>query len=253
MIPVTRKPIPTVLRKYGARWLAKLQKARFDLADAENNLLMLQSDQTKTHDDIKAAERQLDKAKKKLKQALVKYGHQEIKNTLIDMFHGKCAYCESKIKHISYGAIEHFRPKSILAFENLAFEWTNLLLSCDICNDGGHKGVNFPVDADGDPLLIDPTDGVTDPNDHLDFSWDSVSGLASVYGRDDKGRTVEDIFELNRKELLDRRSDYMKKLMVILEYAQDGDVKALNILYEGCDDKSEYSAFAKIYIQPHLP
>lgn len=253
MIPVARKPTPDVLRRYGAKWLTKLQDARSNLIDAENNLSTIKLDPSKTSDEINAAKRQVDQAKKSLKLATVKYRHKVIKDTLVDMFSGKCAYCESKIPHVSYGAIEHFHPKSVSAFEHLTFEWLNLLLSCDICNDGGHKGINFPVDINGDPLLIDPTDGVTDPNDHLDFSWDRVSGLASIYGRDDKGKAVEATFELNRKELLERRSNYVKKLVVILEYAQGGNTQALNILYEGCDEKSEYSAFSKLHIKPYLP
>ncbi|MDY6782866.1 MAG: HNH endonuclease, partial [Cyanobacteriota bacterium] len=80
-------------------------------------------------------------------------------------------------------------------YPDLTFEWTNLLLSCDRCNDAGHKGTQFPLDSNGAPLLIDPTDGITDPNKHLEFSWDAVAGLASVYGRDRRGKTVETIFD----------------------------------------------------------
>ena len=40
------------------------------------------------------------------------YGHADIKRTLETMQHGKCAFCESKIKHIAHGDVEHFRPKA---------------------------------------------------------------------------------------------------------------------------------------------
>ena len=102
----------------------------------------------------------------------------------------------------------------------LTFEWNNLLLSCDICNDIGHKGNRFPLDTNGNPLLLDPTDGVTNPTVHLEFFWDPVTKLASVYGRDERGKTVEEVFDLNgirgRKELIACRSNYLNWTLAIL-------------------------------------
>lgn len=46
------------------------------------------------------------------KTAESKYQHKQVKECLVKMFHGKCAYCESQIRHIDYGHIEHYRPKS---------------------------------------------------------------------------------------------------------------------------------------------
>jgi hypothetical protein len=172
------------------------------------------------------------------------------------MFNGKCAYCESKITVVTYGAIKHFYPKS--QYPDLTFTWENLLLSCDKCNDANHKGTNFPLDdITGNPLLIDPTDGVTDPNTHLEFVWDEMAKLASVYGRDRRGQIVEDIFDLNglrgRKELINHRSQYIKKLLALLRLAKQGDSEALSLLQEACQLGAEYYAFASIYILPHLP
>lgn len=39
------------------------------------------------------------------------YGHRTVKQTLIAAQHGKCAFCESKLRHVAYGDVEHFRPK----------------------------------------------------------------------------------------------------------------------------------------------
>ena len=157
---------------------------------------------------------------------------------------------------VTYGAIEHFYPKS--QYPDLTFTWKNLLLSCDKCNDANHKGTNFPLDdITGNPLLIDPTDGVTDPNTHLEFIWDEIAKLASVYGRDQRGTIVKDIFDLNglrgRKELINHRSQYIKKLLALLRLAKQGDSEALSLLQEACQLGAEYYAFASIYILPHLP
>jgi hypothetical protein len=56
-------------------------------------------------------------------QALRRYRHDDIKNALVAAFHGKCAYCESYIRHVDHGHIEHFRPKS--KYPAKAFDWSN--------------------------------------------------------------------------------------------------------------------------------
>ncbi len=241
MIPVARSSQPTVLSKNAIKWLDKLTQQQLQLQILQN--------------DPNTGEFQIQKAKKCVDNAQKKYRHDQIKKALVEMFHGKCAYCESKITVVTYGAIEHFRPKS--AYIDLTFEWKNLLLSCDVCNDASHKGTKFPIDVNSNPLLIDSTDGMTNPNTHLEFTWDSVAGLASVYGRDDRGKAVETIFDLNgmkgRKELVAHRSNYVKKLFVLLRLAQTGDSEAISLLIESCHPSAEYSAFSLIHIHPYIP
>lgn len=226
MIPVTRSSQPAVLRKYASGWLSTLKS--------------FSTNPTAT--------------KVQIQNAQNKYRHPRIKDALVKMFHGKCAYCESKITVVTYGAIEHFVPKS--QDINLTFEWSNLLLSCDICNDARHKGIKFPFDSSGNPLLINPSDGVTAPNSHLEFAWDPIAGLASIYGRDERGKIVETIFDMNgmggRKELVAHRSKYVKRLFALLRLAQLGDDEASNLLRESCDCSAEYCAFARVHILPHL-
>ena len=226
MIQVQRTPEPSVLRNNATLWLSELNK--------------LKSNPNSTQSTIKKAEN--------------KYNHPQVKNALIKMFHGKCAYCESKIRTVAYGDIEHFFPKSL--DPDLTFVWKNLLLACSICNNAAHKGTKFPLDDQGNPLLIDPTDGITDPNRHLEFVWDDVAKLASVYGRDERGITVENIFDLNgkrgRKELIAARSKSIKRLLALLTLAKKGNQEALSLLKEACQPEEEYRAFALIYILPNL-
>lgn len=65
-----------------------------------------------------------------------------VKNTLKQIYHYKCAFCEASLKN-SYGEIEHYRPKkssnltkcdSSKSYYWLAFAWDNLLPSCKMCN-----------------------------------------------------------------------------------------------------------------------
>src|SRR5713226_8163541 len=112
MIKVQRTPAPTILNKKRTEWLFALQQANSpkERARAEN-----------------------------------KYRHPKIKEALVSLFHGKCAYCESHITHIDYGHIEHYRPKSgPQGRAELCFEWTNLLLACGVCNGAEFKQNGFP-------------------------------------------------------------------------------------------------------------
>jgi uncharacterized protein (TIGR02646 family) len=49
------------------------------------------------------------------------------------MAHGKCVYCESALEVTSYLEIDHYVAKT--ASRYMAFEWTNLLPGCRLCND----------------------------------------------------------------------------------------------------------------------
>jgi len=72
------------------------------------------------------------------------YQHLTVKRALEELFHGKCAYCETPILASSPGDIEFYRPKSgVIAADGsllphhywwLAADWSNLYLSCIDCN-----------------------------------------------------------------------------------------------------------------------
>ena len=87
----------------------------------------------------------------KIKEALYKAQ----KQALLDLFNGKCAFCETPIREGMHGDVEHFRPKGGVIEEDgskakyldkkgverdhpgyywLAYDWRNLLPSCQLCN-----------------------------------------------------------------------------------------------------------------------
>lgn len=78
----------------------------------------------------------------RINQDYTVYADKKVRKLLVKMFHGKCAYCESKITAIYNGDIEHFRPKGKIQNANpsrpgyfwLASEWENLLFACPFCN-----------------------------------------------------------------------------------------------------------------------
>ena len=244
MIPVDRPQVPPdILKRNGVKWLSKLQTAIANLEAVSNSPA--------------ATKEQITKAEKNVEKAIDKYRQKEVKDALERIFYGKCAYCESQVTTTGYGDIEHFCPKRNPRCVNLTFEWKNLLLSCEKCNDAAHKGTLFPVDSNGNPLLIDPTDDRTDINQHLNFTWDVVDG-ARVEGRDLRGKEVERIFDLNsdratRKELIKHRTNRVNQMLSLLKIAlETGNSDAILLLLEHCQPSAEYSAFARIYILPYL-
>lgn len=206
MIKVHRAPEPAILEHNHASWTQALLNAPTDFE-----------------------KRRVEK----------KYRHKEIKNALVAMFHSKCAYCESKISHIEYGHIEHFRPKS--RFQKLTFVWTNLLLSCPVCNGSEFKGQKYPEEADGGPL-INPCDD--NPEEHFEFVFDFEARLTTVVGKTARGKITEETIGLNRHDLRTYRTKMIMRLYALALYAE-ADPYAQELLVEACQDDNEYAAFAR--------
>ncbi|WP_300681967.1 HNH endonuclease [Nocardioides sp.] len=92
----------------------------------------------------------------------------------------RCAYCSD-----SLGAdVEHFWPKE--KFPGRAFKFENLCLICTPCNR--KKTDRFPVDAEGQPALIDPF--FDDPWDSVFFSHTTGWISARVTGIDPNGNPI---------------------------------------------------------------
>lgn len=171
-----------------------------------------------------------------------RYRHHQVKNALVQMFHGKCAYCESRITHVDYGHIEHFHPKAGTRGEpRLTFEWKNLLLACGICNGAEFKGTHFPTSEQRGPF-VNPCDD--EPTEHFVFEFEPHAGLASVWGVTDRGETTERILGLNRPDLRQYRSLQIKKLAYIAMRAAH-DPQAAKLFEEAQQASSEYAAFAR--------
>lgn len=129
------------------------------------------------------------------------YSDNGIKERLMAVQYGKCAYCEANVPSTGYGDVEHFRPKAGFKQDHslrrpgyfwLAYSWSNLYFSCQACNQA-NKGNSFPVLLDDQyqeirwqykgggrleqSVLVDP--GNEDPRDFIRF--DPLTGLAYPY------------------------------------------------------------------------
>ncbi|MEZ5329022.1 MAG: hypothetical protein R3F19_28590 [Verrucomicrobiales bacterium] len=66
------------------------------------------------------------------------------KDQLLKETHDKCAYCEAPTAVVTYGDVEHYRPKSKYWWQ--AYCMSNYLVSCAICNQRFKKD-KFPIDG----------------------------------------------------------------------------------------------------------
>lgn len=84
-----------------------------------------------------------DAAEEKYSFSFKAYRRREVKEALVALSHGKCAYCEKRFAATQPVDVEHWRPKGevvrdkgekALGYYWLAAEWDNLLPSCIDCN-----------------------------------------------------------------------------------------------------------------------
>lgn len=172
---------------------------------------------------------------------------------LLELFHGKCAFCESRIGVEGAPDLEQLRPKNgavDLSGERseehywwLALEWENLYPACQMCNRT--KGPRFPVVGERAPLeadwtrvleerslLLDPCRDA--PEEHLLFNEDgTVASAASEdlgedererYGRPTRGRVTIDTLGLNRPALVEERGREAERYLKALA-AAEGDLE----------------------------
>ena len=150
------------------------------------------------------------------------YGAESVKKALIKAQHGKCAFCESIFTVVSFGDVEHFRPKGghqqrsgdpvdTPGYYWLAYEWSNLYASCQICNQR-HKRNLFPLENPDDRarshhhqldaekcLFIDC--GAEDPGEFIGFHEECAFAIDG----NPRGRVTIEALGLNRSELVEER------------------------------------------------
>jgi uncharacterized protein (TIGR02646 family) len=162
------------------------------------------------------------------------YGHKTVKDALKLAQHNKCCFCESNVTAFAHGDVEHFRPKAgyqqrrtdVLGrpgYYWLAYEWSNLLFSCQICNQA-HKKNFFPLanptrraksHADDvkreKALLIDPA--AENPEDFIGFRQE----IAFARNGNRRGKATIDIVGLNRPDLCEQRRELLVQVRLLVD------------------------------------
>jgi uncharacterized protein (TIGR02646 family) len=173
------------------------------------------------------------------------YAHQSVKEQLIIEQHDKCCFCEGSFSDNSYGDVEHFRPKKAYikrgqrkltypGYYWLAYDWKNLIYSCEKCNRS-FKRNHFPVVreitrvkyhddvntiTDEERLLIDP---ILESADNFFYFNQEVP-----ISRNIKGQLSIDIFGLER--LNDSRLEHLTNIKLALTFTNinENDAAAVN-------------------------
>lgn len=150
----------------------------------------------------------------------------------------KCWYCESRVPNVTYGDVDHFRPKNKVeecpehpGYWWLAFYWKNFRYSCTRCNQesedsdshtSGGKGMHFPLLNETkrcydptshhkiqmeEPILLDPV-VPTEPR-LITFDLDGVAQPTYTKEQDEKKFARADtsikLYHLNRGGLVNDR------------------------------------------------
>ena len=133
-----------------------------------------------------------------------KYGHRDIRQQLNSCSFYKCFYCESKL----VGApreIDHYIEVSI--DPSLAYEWTNLYLSCGNCNDKlNHDAI--PVTDALNPCI----DSDEEIQKHITFETECICSQAGS----EKGLKTIQKFKLDSASLDLKRSKWLNKIAKIV-------------------------------------
>lgn len=183
----------------------------------------------------------------------------------VEVFGRRCAYCEGRFRGQSFVRGEHWRPKGGLkeatdgvahpGYWWLAYEWSNLLPSCERCNQV--KATQFPIAAERvfepredetvsvldqreQPLLLHPLRG-EDPAEHLGF--DEFGG---IYGVDESRLGAETIrvLGLDREDLDDERRLAQDLALAAVDKAAAEAVLNGKTFEEAIGDQLESTPFA---------
>lgn len=204
------------------------------------------------------------------------FGHPTVRQKLAQAQHGKCCYCEVTIP-VPYALqhIEHYRPKSrsrqsrgsnpvFPGYYWLAYDWTNLFLSCHFCNSS-KKGDLFPLSNEAlrardhhspvtqeAPLILCP-DGADDPEQHIEFHDEIPKAITP------QGKSTIEVLGLDspkhesRLETLGRLRTLRDEIIVLKKFSQPQLAKLIREkrarLLVAQRPSSPFSAMAKHYIR----
>ena len=212
------------------------------------------------------------------------YRDPTIRDTLDELFHGKCAYCEVRIVRAATLDVEMYRPKASVAerpehpgYWWLASDWDNLLVACMDCNrsrihagERAGKANRFPLVDESErafhpgeeererPLLLDPCRD--DPETHLVFDEDGLVVSSSA-----RGQATISVVGLNREGLVQARKSAARQVLVaiarieilIKSESTEGDVvpilqSELRDLEAFTEASEEFAALKRQLIRPVL-
>lgn len=162
------------------------------------------------------------------------YTDYTVKESLLRNQSHQCAYCECYLEG-PFADVEHYRPQRTYrqspesphkpGYYWLAYDWSNLLVSCNTCNrilkndlfplaDEFQRDILHQDISKEQPLIINPA--VDDPSLHLTYHEHMVSPVMHEGVPDVMGTTTVELFQLNnRVALVDARRRRWEEFMVV--------------------------------------
>jgi len=186
------------------------------------------------------------------------YKDVEVRKTLETLFNEKCAYCESRFRHVYTGDIEHFRPKGKIqeatpqtpGYYWLAADCDNLLLSCRHCNQTytheiygivnneakgklnqfplreQHKHVQSHIDAEKVSeeekyrLLINPC--IENPEEYFEYTDEGIiKSNTSDSIKKQMANTSIDVYALQRMPLVQAREKVLIEIKLQMQRVRE--------------------------------
>lgn len=152
------------------------------------------------------------------------FGHSTVRAALAQVYREKCAFCES----LGARVVHHYRPLS--RYPWLAYDWRNLLPTCEPCHQSAGEGFPTLVPdsattvtsmqerraswSDEQPELLHPE--FDRPEEHIE-----VGPEGTLRGLSTRGWATIRTFDLNRRELLDARREIIDRVIAQLRQATD--------------------------------
>ena len=163
-----------------------------------------------------------------------------VKASVVDETHGKCVYCESKMRHVDWGDVEHIIAKS--HHPDGLLDYDNLTLACAVCNSakGDYHDPAMPL---LNPYVDDPASGLL-PVGFLVWHRPGV----------ERAETTLEQIKLNRDDLAEQRQDRLNQVKRLADKAATlppGPVRdaVFEELRECAADTAEYAFVVRGYLK----
>lgn len=200
------------------------------------------------------------------------YGHPSVKIILRKAQYDKCCFCERKTE---IGDVEHFRGKGGYKQKSgdalqkpgyywLAYEWDNLLFSCEKCNRSYKKNF-FPITNTihrakshhdnlklETPLFIHPAK--EDPRQFIEYN----GAFPRAIGGNEKGKITIEKIGLDRPFLNDERLTHYQTFKLIFNLSQNNDLpdskrkELLGIVEDASKNNAAYSSMIQCAIEQNF-
>lgn len=209
---IERLPEPEILRREGKRWLEEY---------------------------LQSGEQRPKKSR---------YAHPMIKQTLENMSHTKCFYCEASLKEIGEHVDHHIE---VSVNNELAYDWSNLYLSCPDCNYKKRPHNEIPVAETLDPIA----DSDDEIRKHIAFDCETIYEVKGS----EKGLNTIRKYHLDSVLLDNRRRAQIQKLhKTIIKCLEKGGIGGLtsddkNTILRYISPTSPFSYMCECYLREEYP